>query len=279
MADTAFDLQQQANHEVIRQNSTCDASYKYEMKKFIAWVREQPHLATQVPPFTTRRNVDEYFSHVIPTRIGNNNTIRRVVNSLNHLAHKVEHIGANPAFECDSAVVASAITAQKAYQKKHSGNAHLGTDPHKGLKDILPLSDLVRMMAYIFRSRSDWGPASVNLSLGMNACIRGDSIRSFVYADLRLSHGFGPERDGPLSRALLCVLRRGEVHKDRHEMDEQVCVWRHKHYLVCSVVSTAAYLLYSLSNNPTIDFYHLEKDERAGWWDTAFIHWQTYSGK
>jgi hypothetical protein len=45
-----------------------------------------------------------------------------------------------------------------------------------------------------------------------SAASRGASSHVFEAADLNLSRGFGPERSGPLSRALMLVLRRGDVH-------------------------------------------------------------------
>jgi len=159
------------------------------------------------------------------------------------------------------------------------GTARPGTDPHLGLKDILPEADRIRMMEHIYRSRRDWGAASVNFTWGINGAVRGASNRKLVLSDLNLSHGFGPERFGPLARALLLVMRKGAVHKDRHETDKQVCSWRHKNYLLCSNFSTATYVLWCLTHNDTIEFLQANKRERAPWWDIPLIDWDEYSGK
>jgi hypothetical protein len=75
-------------------------------------------------------------------------------------------------------------------------------------------------------------------------------------------------------------MRKGKVHKDRHETDKQVCCWRHKNYKLCSVFSTAAYVLWNLTQNPTINFLHEnKKEERASWWDTPLIDWEAYNGE
>jgi hypothetical protein len=275
----AFDLQQQANYTTIITGATCDPSYTGEFKRYVTWVKSQPHLATQVAPFLSRRNIDHYFTHVVASRLGNKGGMRRIVNALNFYAHNAEHVGADPEFNCASSVVETALKAQKIFNAASGGTANRGRDPHAGLKDILPESDRVRMMTHIFRARRDWGPASVNFTLGMNGAIRSASNRNFVWPDLRISHGFGAEKEGRLARAMMVVVRRGRLHKDRKETDEQVCMWRHKHYLLCSVFSSAAHVLFDLSNSPDIDFYHEEKNERADWWDTPLIEWDNYAGK
>jgi hypothetical protein len=216
---------------------------------------------------------------VISCRAGCTNTLRRVVNALNWYAHNREHVGAEPEFSCSSPLVEQALRTQKVFNRSSGGTGRPGTDPHQGLKDILPASEKVRMMEYIYRCRSDWGPASVNFTWGINGALRGASNRKLTLCDLNLSHGFGPERDGPLSRALLLVLRKGDKHKDRHETDKQVCTWRHINYLLCSVFSTASYVIWSITQNPNISFLHLQKNLRAPWWDIPLIDWDEYGGK
>jgi hypothetical protein len=134
-----------------------------------------------------------------------------------------------------------------------------GTDPHQGLKDILPASEKVWMMDYIYHCRSDWHPASVNFTWGINGAVCGASNCKLTLCALNLLHAFRPERDGPLSRALLLVLHEGNKDKDRHKTDKQVCTWCHINYLHCSVVSTASYIIWSITQNPNIYFLHLQK--------------------
>jgi hypothetical protein len=95
---------------------------------------------------------------------------------------------------------------------------------------------------------------------------------------LNISFGFGPEDSGPLARALLLVLRKGNIHKDRHETDDQVCAWRHKHYELCCVFSTAMYVISSVTQNPTLSFLHPNRSKRCPWWEISLIDWEEYSG-
>jgi hypothetical protein len=272
--------QQAANNANIRDNTDCDKSYHYEYANFSKWVQAQPELNTPMPPFLTRINVDHYFSRVISHRVVCPNTARRVMNALDWYGTHREHVGADPAFECKSALVEGALKSQKVYNDLNGGNSKPGSDPHMGLKDILPQSDKLLMMDYIYRKRNDWGPASVNFTWGQNGAVRGASNRKLTLCDLNLSYGFGPERDGPLGRALLLVMRKGKLHKDRHETDKQVCCWRHKQYKLCSVFSTAAYVIWNLTQRHDISFLHAnKKNERASWWDIPLIDWDAYNGE
>ena len=135
-------------------------------------------------------------------------------------------------------------------------------------------------MEYIYSSRRDWAPASFTYSWGLNAAVRGASNRSLVMVDLNISYAFGPEPDGPTARSLLLVLRKGDLHKDRHDTDKQVCCWRHKEHVLCSVGATARLLIWKLRQlGENINFYHENKRERASWWDIPLIDWDKYEGK
>ena len=271
--------QQAVNHATIMDMTSCDKSYTSEYKRFSDWVKTQPALATAVAPFLTRRNVDHYFTRVISCRNGCPNSMGRIVNALDWYAKHREHVGANPAFKCRSPLVDSALVTQKAFNRTTGGTANPGSDPHKGLKDILPVPSRILMMRHIYLERQDWGPASVNFTWGNNGAIRGASNRKMGLCDLNLSHGFGPELTGTNSRALLLILRRGMVHKDRHETDKQVCTWRHDNWLLCSVFATALYTIFQLTQNPAISFLHVNKNVRAAWWDIPLIDWDNYNGE
>jgi hypothetical protein len=273
---------QAANRATVMDSSTCDKSYDYEYNKFAEWVAEQPELGTAEAPFITRRNVDHYFTRQVALRTVEPNGIGRVANALDWYAKNRETIGANPDFECDAkgtTIVAAALKAQKACYITYGGNGGL-SDPHSGLKDILPVSSKILFMEHIYRERNDWGPASVNFTWGQNGAVRGHSNRKMVFCDLNLSHGFGPESVGPLSRALLLIHQRGKVHKDNHITDKQVCTWRHRDYRLCSNLATALHVIYEITRMNDISFLHPnKKEERAPWWDIPLINWDNYNGE
>lgn len=263
------------NAEFVRTLQGCDKTYINEYTRFCKWVTDQPSLETIQVPFITRTNVDHYFSLVIAKKKGIRNSISRVKSALQFIAKHRERVGEG--FLVSSPIVEEALLAQKVHQSAVGGVANAGTDPHKGLKDILPLSDKLLIMIYIYASREDWGPAGVNFCWGQNGAVRGASNRKLKLCDIRLSFGFGPEESGRHARAILLIMRRGNVHKDRHETDDQVCCWRHKHYVLCSVFATALYVISSVTLNPTLSFLHPNKKARAPWWEVPLIDWEEYS--
>ena len=59
--------------------------------------------------------------------------------------------------------------------------------------------------------------------------ICGTSLQTTTQSDFNLTHGFGSERTGTYSCTLAFVLlRKSEYHKDKHEVDKEVVVWRHR---------------------------------------------------
>ena len=232
------------------------------------WVKEQPELATPMAPYINRDTIDHYFERVVVHHKGTRNTVRRIVSALQWFANYHEHVGLQ--FKVDSPTVRAALETQKLNNEISGGTANPGSDPHRGLKDIVPSNQLENAMHYIY-SRNDWGPAAVNFSWGHNGAIRGASNRNINLADIKVSYGFGPNESGHNNKALMLVLRKGTTHKDRHETDKQVAVWRHKNYVRCSVFATAAHIIFELSNNNKINFKQERKDAPAEWWKIPLI--------
>ena len=168
------------------------------------------------------------------------------MNAITWFAKNGEEIVA-PDFNVKSHRVNEALEAQIAYHISVGGTGNPGSDPQKGLKDNMPLADKIRIMRYIYGHRKDWGPCAVNMTWGNNGAIRGHSNRQLTYQDIKISHGYGAEDEGNLARSLILILRKGEVHKNRSDRDHQVSCWRHKNYLLCSVFSMAAYIIYNFS--------------------------------
>ena len=267
-------LQQQraVNLDSLQAATTPNAVYQGDFNRYKAWVLAQDELS-DVPLFS-RENIDHYFLHVIAYKVCKPDTARKVVSSLQWFC---DYHYNSTVFTIESPDVQDALQLQKA-RRVSRGNP--GGDPLNGLKDAVPESDRVLMMKYIYRSRNDWDTASVNFAWGYQGAVRGASNRVLTFSDLNISNGFGPEKDGTLSRAILLVMHKGVAHKDRHDKDKQVCAWRHKNYLLCSVFATAARVIWTLRNRgDTINFYQRDKHSRAEWWDTPLIDWQLYNGK
>ena len=273
-ADALLAASQATNRATIVNHAKCADVYKSEYKRFCDWVRAQPELHTNSEPYLTQTNINHYFTRVVVKRKGVRNTIRRIVSALQWHVNKREFVDAP--FNIESKAVLEALELQKHENAKSGGTGRPGTDPHWGLKDIIPESEKAKLMRYIYANRNDWGAASVNFTWGMNGAVRGHSNRKLKFADLNLSYGFGPVREGRQAKALLLVLKKGEIHKDRHDTDKQVACWRHRDYVQCSVFATAMYVLWSVNaTNP--EFSHRNKNERATWWDIPLIDWEAYS--
>ena len=212
------------------------------MEKFVKYIDNHNRLNGGVQ-YLTRENINFYFANVVSKQKGTRNTIKRALWSLEWMAANRERIGES--FVVSSPIVQSSLLLQQTLMKTCTTGTE--TDPHKGLKDRLSTQDRIKLMTYIYTSRKDWGAASVNFSWGHNGAIRGHSNRQLTYKDINISFGFGPDENiKGLNRCLLLILQKGPIHKDRHDKDEQVAVWRHKHYLCCSVFATASYVIYSL---------------------------------
>ena len=277
-AQSLLEVAAAANDQLILERRTCDSSYKGEWKRFTKWVDDQSELSG--PPYIVRINVDSYYTRVVASRKGTRNHIGRVANAINWYARNnpVEKAAlAGATFTVRNATVERALEAQRAYNNATGGTGNPGSDPQKGLKDNLPMGDRLRIMRYIYDKRADWGSCSVNITWGQNGAIRGASNRKLTYADIKISHGYGAENEGPLSRSLILVLRKGDLHKNRSDRDHQVACWRHKNYLLCSIFSTAAYLIWSINQNTQLNFLKLNKSLPASWWATPLIDWDAYS--
>jgi hypothetical protein len=269
---------QASNVALVSRVSKADKSYNGIWKNYVKWLQVESGLGVTQPPYLTRDNISHWFSRVVAKKKVVKNTCTRYINALQWYAdhHATEHAGKSPRFIVRDGMVGHACDAQQAYLKAEGGK--LGVDPHRGLKDVLSLPVRLRILNYIYSERTaDWGPAAVNFTWGLNVAVRGHSNRKMTYCDLNMSSGFGAEEDGPLSRALLLVLRKGDVHKDRKDKDNQLACWRHKHFELCSVFATAIHVVWSLAQNETINFFHDDKNARADWWDLPLIDWDTYS--
>jgi hypothetical protein len=248
-----------------------DSSYTNEYKRFVFWAEENNLCVGDDYNYIHRNAVDRYFREAVVLRTCAKESIMRIVHSLQWFYDNFEMPGT--LFVLKNPVVKEAIR-QQVQNRSHMPSSNLGTDPHKGLKDILAEPDKKIILAHIHRSRQDWGDLSTSFSWGNNAGVRGASSRKFVLSDLYMSRGFGPERDGPRSRTLLLVLRQGDSHKDRFTTDRMVACWRHRSYELCSIFNTSMHVINMLRQDLAINFRHDDRAARASWWDTPLIKYE-----
>jgi hypothetical protein len=252
--------------------------YRLQYSRFKAFVDGNGEL-NSTPCYLTRENVDAFFDADVRHRDVGLSAMGKILPALRWYSTHREHVGAAEPFKVESAITKAAMKAQAAHFKSIGGTGNPGQDPHYGLKDNLSTQDRLMIMGHIYGIRTNWAQEGFTFAWGNQAAIRGASNRKFVYADFRLSRGYGAEEEGALSRALLLVLRKGPIHKDRHDKDDQVAVWRHKEYKLCSIFSSAAHILTALKCDNNICFLHENKSIRAGWWDKEVIDLSNKDGK
>jgi hypothetical protein len=285
VATTIADIQAAARQRQIDAflSEKPDSTVRQMYNRFTKWIDETPDLSSDASgSYISRYNVDQYFLRSIPTRRGKASYLRKNVSSLQWYVKYREQVHLGPGEQlviCNDAVT-QGLATQVIYQRTNLEGVNRGADPHYGLQDSISTPDRKKLMCYIYSSRGDWGPASFSYAWGLNGAVRGASNRSLVMADMNLSYAFGPEPEGPTARALLLILRKGEIHKDRHDTDKQVCCWRHKQPVLCSVGATARHFIWSFRQlGAHMNFYHEDKTERASWWDIPLIDWSKYEGK
>jgi hypothetical protein len=260
-------------------HSTPNSKYASEWKKYKKWITQSTAVATPVDgqKWLTKNNLDVYFEQQVRLRLGNKNSTRTVMNALQWFADYQEHVGSDPKFIVGSPRIELALKAQERRREAAGGYGNPGTDPKRGLKDIFPNEDKVRVMKHIYSNRHDWASAAPNFTWGHNGAVRGHSNRKCGISDMNMSYGFGPANG---DRCLLLVLRKGLKNKDRHTMDKQVGVWRNRDYLQCSVFASAASVIHRLATESSrFKFLQPDKRVRPSWWDIPLIDWEELSGK
>jgi hypothetical protein len=72
-------------------------------------------------------------------------------------------------------------------------------------------------------------------------------------------------------RALMLVVRKGEVNKDNHLTDKQAGVMKNEDHSLCASFNAALHVINDLANDDTINFLHFDKHQRAPWWDKKLV--------
>jgi hypothetical protein len=252
-------------------------SHPNEHETFIRWVVEHdpPTEGDNNPPrdfnnYIDRTSADAYFHNAVVLRACSKASVARICQSIQWFYNNLEDPGGG--FMVCNPQIQAAVNQQQE-NRLNMPSSKLGTDPHKGLKDLLSENDKIKIVNNIWRDRTrDWGSLLTSFLWGNQAGVRGASSRKFLLSDLFTSRGFGPARDGPRSMTLLLTLRGGgpqSVHKDKFTSDRMVGCWRHRVPSLCAVGSVAFHLINTLRQDGDIDFHHADKTVRASWWDKA----------
>jgi hypothetical protein len=167
-----------------------------------------------------------------------------------------------------NAVVERAKRDQNASWKIREHQVNAGSDPHKGLKDLIPVEDRLKILRHIHEHVRKWGSSGVSTAWGSMAALRGATNRALVCADMNLSLGCGEKTD---PRVLVLVICKGGINKDLHTADKQAGVLRNKNCSLCAAFNLASHVINDPRHDATINFLHADKLQRALWWDKPLI--------
>jgi hypothetical protein len=140
-----------------------------------------------IDKFIHRAAIDRYFKDVIVLRNGNQNTVGRIVSSLQWVWDYVEETREDDHLKILNPVVARALRDQQTDWKVRQHQVNAGSDPFKGLKDLMPVDDRLKIMRHIHKNVRKWGSLSVSNAWGNMAALRGATNRALLYSDINLS--------------------------------------------------------------------------------------------
>ena len=243
-------------HDVSKKNN----NYLMNYRRYIKWFQNninndniqltiERHPTSHDLIFITTRNVEIYFEKAVVEFQGMLSTIRNHLNALKFYREHYEYPLGPPLEETPT--IHHWINVQQ-FNLSHSLK-YIDSDPHKGIRDIMSKNDILKIITTIYGHRADSLDLSFSFLWGINAGVRGSSSRAFKLCDLYLSDGYGPEDLPPRNKTLLLILRKGNIHKDKHTTSRLVGVHRHRKYKLCSVFSTGLLIIHILYTNNQIN--------------------------
>jgi hypothetical protein len=251
-------------------------TYYNQYKRYLRWfdnnlnhplygLSPEPGGAENIPIYCTQHNVEQYFKHAVCEYVGRDGAAKSHFTSLQWANYHVEAQKGTKLIE--SPIITDAIRRQKAYHKNVAQEKYKNVDPHKGLRDLMPIEDTIKIVSAIYLHSPNAPDLAFSYLWGINAGVRGASSRALTMKDLKISYGYGPESLPPRNCTLMLIHRTGDVHKDRHTTQKQVGAQRHRNYKLCACFATGLLLIKrfnQLGNNLS---FIIRKGQRPTWWD------------
>ena len=136
------------SQRIIREEATCDSSYKNEWRNFKKYVDERDGLGPDADgKYLSGLNVEFYFIEKQIHRTVQQNQMMRVVWALEWYANHREHI--SKAYNVRTPAVMQVVRAQQARMKNGAG-AKPGNDPNKGKRYFLFFTVLYYCLSTLF---------------------------------------------------------------------------------------------------------------------------------
>ena len=105
------------------------------------------------PVYCTQFNTENYYKHIVVNLPGAYAGIRAKVNALSKLRQLIELPGGSK-IECTGPIT-EYIVQQQANHKVNASDKYAGSDPHKGLKDKMPKTEILKIIDGIVNASLD----------------------------------------------------------------------------------------------------------------------------
>jgi hypothetical protein len=142
---------QEAAYYDIHNFTKWDATFMSKGKAYMKWVdaeRAAGHLVAGAY-YLTSENIDCYFLAVVVNMTAGQAMVCKEVSCLQWFATNHEHIGADR-FEVENETVLLCLKTQIANRAKKLEEKSNGSDPNKGLKDVLPEFEREILMRHVY---------------------------------------------------------------------------------------------------------------------------------
>jgi hypothetical protein len=227
-------------------------TYYNQYKRYIWWfdnninhpeygLSPEPGGARNIPIYCTQHNVEQYFKHAVCEYVGKEGAAKSHFTTWQWANYHVEAQKGTKLIL--SPIINNAIQQQQAYHKNAANEKYKNMDPYKGLCDLLPIEDTIKIVTAIYLHSPDAPDLAFSYLWGTNAGVRGASSQTLTMKDITISYGYGPELLPPRNCTLKLIHRTGDVHNDHHTTQKQVGAQRHHYYKLCACFETGLLLI------------------------------------
>jgi len=210
-------------------------AYRSNQQKFVTWVIQQRELGNiqDGPIYTTRENIDLFFSEVMTKERWVRNSMTRMVSSLQALCKYVEHVGEG--FKVDNDHIQSCIELQQDNWLEWKRANESFRDPLDDLKtDMLKHEDREAFMRHILDTNNTrWQEFCLTFTGCESMMMRKETMDKLRLACHHCNDTHGPMSEGPYDRKMLAVAQDPLQSKSKDADKRVYGVWRHKHWYLC----------------------------------------------
>jgi hypothetical protein len=134
-------------------------TYYNQYKRFLCWfdnnvnnpkysLSAEPGGAENISIYCTQQNVEQYFKHAVCQYGGKEGAANSHFTSLQWVNYHIEAQKGTKLIM--SPIIHDSISQQQTYHKNAAKEKYQNVDPHKGLCDLMPLEDTIKIVTDIF---------------------------------------------------------------------------------------------------------------------------------